>query len=115
MIYLRQFVRGRADGVGQINLLFHMILYVQRNEETSHLKIVHFHEPEKGEVPSELESNAKSTSRPTIAFYPFTNASCVAVLDEAFPEITIDLVRTFSLHFKQSVPPDTFDDPFCSC
>ncbi|KAJ3533314.1 hypothetical protein NMY22_g7383 [Coprinellus aureogranulatus] len=50
-----------------------MILYVQKNEETSHLKIVHFYEPEKGDVPSELESNAK-------------------ILDEAFPEITIDLL-----------------------
>lgn len=39
-----------------------MILYVQRNEETSHLKIVHFYEQEKGDVPSELESNAKSNS-----------------------------------------------------
>lgn len=36
-----------------------MILYVQKNEETSYLKIIHFFEEEKG-VPSELEANAKS-------------------------------------------------------
>jgi hypothetical protein len=35
-----------------------MILYVQKSEETSHLKIVHFYEEEKG-IPSELEANAK--------------------------------------------------------
>ncbi|KAH6906793.1 amino acid permease [Coprinopsis sp. MPI-PUGE-AT-0042] len=44
----------------EINNLFHMILYVQKNEETSHLKIVHFWEQEKGGIPSELEANAKS-------------------------------------------------------
>lgn len=38
-----------------------MILYVQKNEETSYLKIIHFNEEEKG-VPSELEANAKSVS-----------------------------------------------------
>ena len=36
-----------------------MILYVQHSEETSFLKIVHFHE---GVVPSEMEANAKSMS-----------------------------------------------------
>ncbi|TFK40382.1 AAAP amino acid permease [Crucibulum laeve] len=56
----------------EINHLFHMILYVQKNEETSYLKIVHFYDQEFG-VPSELEANAK-------------------ILDEAFPEITIDLI-----------------------
>ncbi|PPQ71248.1 hypothetical protein CVT26_010990 [Gymnopilus dilepis] len=56
----------------EINTLFHMVLYVQKNEETSYLKIVHFFEEEKG-VPSELEANAK-------------------ILDEAFPEITVDLI-----------------------
>ncbi|KDR77023.1 hypothetical protein GALMADRAFT_425547 [Galerina marginata CBS 339.88] len=56
----------------EINNLFHMILYVQKNEETSYLKIIHFYEEEKG-VPSELEANAK-------------------ILDEAFPEITVDLI-----------------------
>ncbi|KAJ3506729.1 hypothetical protein NLJ89_g6709 [Agrocybe chaxingu] len=56
----------------EINSLFHMVLYVQKNEETSYLKIIHFYDQEK-EVPSELEANAK-------------------ILDEAFPEITIDLI-----------------------
>ncbi|KAH0831219.1 amino acid permease-domain-containing protein [Lanmaoa asiatica] len=55
----------------EINQLFNMILYVQHNEETSCLKMVHFHE---GIVPSEMVANAK-------------------ILDEAFPEITIDLAR----------------------
>jgi hypothetical protein len=36
-----------------------MILYVQKSEETSYLKVVHFCEEEKG-IPSELEANAKS-------------------------------------------------------
>ncbi|KAF8128644.1 amino acid permease-domain-containing protein [Boletus edulis] len=54
----------------EINQLFNMILYVQHNEETSCLKIVHFHD---GTVPSEMEANTK-------------------ILDEAFPEITIDLM-----------------------
>ncbi|KAF9045413.1 AAAP amino acid permease [Panaeolus papilionaceus] len=56
----------------EINHLFHMILYVRRNEETSYLKIVHFYDAEGG-IPSELEANAK-------------------ILDEAFPETTIDLL-----------------------
>lgn len=43
----------------KINVLLHMILYVQKSEETSHLKMVHFCEEEKG-LPSELEANAKS-------------------------------------------------------
>ncbi|KJA23900.1 hypothetical protein HYPSUDRAFT_39416 [Hypholoma sublateritium FD-334 SS-4] len=55
----------------EINSLCRMILYVRKNEETSHLKIVHFYEDDEG-IPSELEANAK-------------------ILDEAFPEITIDL------------------------
>jgi hypothetical protein len=54
----------------EINNLFNMILYVRHNEETSCLKIVHFHN---GDVPSEMEANAK-------------------ILDEAFPEITVDLM-----------------------
>ncbi|KAJ7605577.1 hypothetical protein FB45DRAFT_766756 [Roridomyces roridus] len=51
-----------------------MILYVRENEETSCIKMVHFcGDEEDGEgIPSELEVNAK-------------------ILDEAFPEITIDL------------------------
>ena len=71
-----------------------MILYVQKNEETSHLKIVHFYEPEKGDVPSELEPNAKSEPRNPLPLISAIHIlTCVAVLDEAFPEITIDLVR----------------------
>lgn len=68
----------------EINLLFHMILYVQKNEETSHLKIIHFYEEEKGGIPSELESNAK-------------------ILDEAFPEITIDLLLVEGVFDPHSV------------
>jgi hypothetical protein len=34
-----------------------MILYVRHNEETSRLKMVHFHS---GDIPSEMEANAKS-------------------------------------------------------
>ncbi|KAE9408697.1 AAAP amino acid permease [Gymnopus androsaceus JB14] len=56
----------------EINHLFHMILYVRDNEETTCVKIVHFVDEEIG-VPSELEANAR-------------------ILDEAFPEITIDLI-----------------------
>ncbi|KAF9260746.1 AAAP amino acid permease [Marasmius fiardii PR-910] len=55
----------------EINHLFHMILYVSKHEETSTVKVVHFLR-ETG-VPSELEANVK-------------------ILDEAFPEFTIDLV-----------------------
>ncbi|KAF7291283.1 AAAP amino acid permease [Mycena indigotica] len=64
----------------EINLLLHMIIYVRDNEETSCIKLVHFcgrgdEEDAVGDdqVPSELEANAK-------------------ILDEAFPEITIDLI-----------------------
>ncbi|KAJ7613541.1 AAAP amino acid permease [Roridomyces roridus] len=59
----------------EINHLLHMILYVRENEETSCIKMVHFcGEEEDGKgIPSELEANAK-------------------ILDEAFPEITIDLI-----------------------
>ncbi|KAF5384450.1 hypothetical protein D9615_003405 [Tricholomella constricta] len=56
----------------EINHLFQMLLYVRKNEETSCVKMVLFSEGEEG-IPSELEANAK-------------------ILDEAFPEITIDLV-----------------------
>jgi len=48
-------------------------MYVRQNEETSCLKIVHFHDDQKKAPVSEIEANAK-------------------ILDEAFPEITIDLV-----------------------
>ncbi|KAI0083586.1 amino acid permease-domain-containing protein [Irpex rosettiformis] len=57
----------------EINILFHKLLYVSQNEETSCLKLVHFYDEEYG-IPSELEANWK-------------------ILDEAFPEITVDLVR----------------------
>ncbi|TCD62055.1 hypothetical protein EIP91_007531 [Steccherinum ochraceum] len=56
----------------EINRLFHKALYVKQNEETSCLKLVHFYEEEHG-IPSEMEANWK-------------------ILDEAFPEITVDLV-----------------------
>lgn len=85
----------------EINQLFHMILYVQKNEETSHLKIIHFYEEEDG-VPSELEANSK-------------------ILDEAFPEITIDLIlvagsfepdNVASLAHHLNIPPALM---FMSC
>ncbi|KAJ7688183.1 AAAP amino acid permease [Mycena rosella] len=57
----------------EINHLLHMILYVRENEETSCIKMVHFCDEEQCEIPSELEANAR-------------------ILDEAFPEITIDLI-----------------------
>ncbi|KAH8829237.1 amino acid permease-domain-containing protein [Flagelloscypha sp. PMI_526] len=56
----------------EINYLMRLILYVERNEDTACIKLVHFVDAEKG-VPSELEANSK-------------------ILDEAFPEITIDLI-----------------------
>ncbi|KAJ7775998.1 amino acid permease-domain-containing protein [Mycena maculata] len=56
----------------EVNHLLHMLLYVRENEETSCVKIVHFIDEENG-IPSELEANAK-------------------ILDEAFPEITVDLI-----------------------
>ncbi|KIK96888.1 hypothetical protein PAXRUDRAFT_768751 [Paxillus rubicundulus Ve08.2h10] len=59
-------------GTDEISQLFNMVLYVRHNEETSRLKIVHFHQLE-GMVPSEMEANVK-------------------ILDEAFPDITVDLM-----------------------
>ncbi|EKM52801.1 uncharacterized protein PHACADRAFT_212012 [Phanerochaete carnosa HHB-10118-sp] len=56
----------------EINVLIHSLLYVSQNEETSCLKLVHFYDDEIG-VPSEMEANWK-------------------ILDEAFPEITVDLI-----------------------
>lgn len=50
-----------------------MILYVCKSEPTSLVKLVHFNDPKCPEIPSELEANAK-------------------ILDEAFPELTIDLI-----------------------
>ena len=43
----------------QINVLFHKLLYVSQNEETSCLKLVHFYDDELG-IPSEMEANWKS-------------------------------------------------------
>ena len=51
-----------------------MILYVQKNEETSHLKIIHFYEEEDG-VPSELEANSKSEIFNLSLFYCSTSDS----------------------------------------
>ncbi|KAI6002150.1 amino acid permease-domain-containing protein [Pisolithus albus] len=65
----------------EINYLFNMILYVRQNEETSHLKIVYFCV---GMILPELEANAK-------------------ILDEAFPEITIDLVLVEEQFTPQNV------------
>ncbi|THH31703.1 hypothetical protein EUX98_g2455 [Antrodiella citrinella] len=56
----------------EINRLFHKVLYVKQNEETSCIKLVHFYEVDEG-IPSEMEANWR-------------------ILDEAFPEITVDLV-----------------------
>lgn len=56
----------------EINLLFKMALYVSKNEESNCMKLVHFVDETKG-VPSEMEANWK-------------------ILDEAFPEITVDLI-----------------------
>ncbi|KAF7800166.1 hypothetical protein EIP86_011413 [Pleurotus ostreatoroseus] len=58
----------------EINILFHKLLYVTQNEETACLKLIHFYD-EEGAVPSEMEANWK-------------------ILDEAFPEITVDLPPT---------------------
>ena len=44
-------------------MLFHKLLYVGQNEETSCLKLVHFYDDEGG-VPSEMEANWKSEPFP---------------------------------------------------
>jgi hypothetical protein len=69
-----------------------MLLYVRENEETSCVKIVHFCDEENG-VPSELEANAKSELESLCLSLISYILSRGEVLDEAFPEITIDLVR----------------------
>ncbi|KAI0338562.1 hypothetical protein BDW22DRAFT_1362598 [Trametopsis cervina] len=56
----------------EINTLLHSLLYVVRNEETSCANLVHFYDEEFG-IPTEMEANWK-------------------ILDEAFPEITVDLI-----------------------
>lgn len=75
-----------------------MILYVQQNEETSCLKMVHFH---KGTVPSEMEANAKSACVLLPRVYEARRHVHCIVLDEAFPEITVDLVQSPFLSGKQ--------------
>ncbi|KAJ6545327.1 amino acid permease-domain-containing protein [Mycena capillaripes] len=86
----------------EINHLLHMLLYVRENEETSCVKIVHFCDDEENGVPSELEANAK-------------------ILDEAFPEITIDLIivpgpfspiNVAALAHRLQIPPSLM---FMSC
>lgn len=82
----------------QINRLFHKLQYVSQNEETSCLKLVHFYNEDEG-IPSEMEANWKSGL--LLPFISIQSAhrvffSTVVVLDEAFPEITIDLVRSMS-------------------
>ncbi|KAI0790136.1 amino acid permease-domain-containing protein [Irpex lacteus] len=67
----------------EINILFHKLLYVSQNEETSCLKLVHFYDEEYG-IPSEMEANWK-------------------ILDEAFPEITVDLILVKGQFTPQNV------------
>jgi carbonic anhydrase len=67
-----------------------MILYVRHNEETSRLKMVHFHS---GDIPSEMEANAKSKHFSLHFCLRDSDSVVFSVLDEAFPEITVDLVR----------------------
>jgi len=56
----------------ELNELFHKMLYVSVNEETSCVKLVYFYDEDIG-IPSEMEANWK-------------------ILDETFPEITVDLI-----------------------
>ncbi|KAK7045022.1 Aaap amino acid permease [Favolaschia claudopus] len=94
----------------EINQIMHLLLYVRESEETSCVKIVHFcggdvdagGGPESTDLPSELEANAK-------------------ILDEAFPEITIDLIivqgaftpaAVASLAHRLEIPPSLM---FMSC
>lgn len=51
-----------------------MLRYVAEHENTSNVKLIHFYN-EIGDIPSELEANS-------------------TIIDEAFPAITVDLVRT---------------------
>lgn len=75
-----------------------MILYVRNNEDTSHVKIIHFYEQEDG-LPSELEANAKSKGFLLYKIFAWKADGLffLSVLDESFPEITIDLVSFFTL------------------
>ena len=78
---------------------------MKQNEETSCLKIVHFYEEEEG-IPSELEANWRSTWPPTSSVIFNSDQTTLAVLDEAFPEITVDLVRFFHSYFAEGVNQD---------
>jgi len=88
----------RTDELG---VLFHKMLYVSKNEETSCVKLVHFYDEDHG-IPSEMEANWK-------------------ILDETFPEITVDLVlvrasfnpvNVAALGHQLSIPPSLM---FISC
>jgi len=57
----------------EIDHLFKMVDYVRKNEETSSIKLVHFCGDNMVDVPTELDANSK-------------------ILDETFPQITIDLI-----------------------
>ncbi|EJD51231.1 hypothetical protein AURDEDRAFT_83563 [Auricularia subglabra TFB-10046 SS5] len=57
----------------QIDTLLEMMLYIQDNEPTSCVKIVHFYANSIDTIPSELEANTH-------------------IIDEAFPHITVDLL-----------------------
>ncbi|KAJ7158011.1 amino acid permease-domain-containing protein [Mycena crocata] len=85
----------------EINQLLSMLLYVRENEVTSCVKVVHFSDDEKG-IPLELEANAK-------------------ILDEALPEVTIDLIvvhgafspaNVVALGHRLAIPPSLM---FMSC
>lgn len=78
----------------QIHSLFRMITYVSKNEETACVKLVHFYDSIEN-IPSELEANAKCTS--IMVFLSSHLLKHCVVLDEAFPEITIDLVSALCL------------------
>ncbi|KAJ6470030.1 hypothetical protein C8R45DRAFT_908652 [Mycena sanguinolenta] len=76
-----------TDELGsQINHLLHILLYVRENEDTLCVNIAHFYD-EENDVPSELEANAKGES-----FFLASVPKNRRFLDEAFPEITIDLI-----------------------
>ncbi|PBK76124.1 AAAP amino acid permease [Armillaria solidipes] len=104
----------------EISYLMRMILYVQKNEETSFLKIIHFAEEEEG-IPSELEANARSEQRVGCTRIRLCLTHVLPVLDEAFPEITIDLLivhnafdpsNVAALAHRLQIPPSLM---FMSC
>ncbi|KAF7313066.1 AAAP amino acid permease [Mycena kentingensis (nom. inval.)] len=81
----RQPVCVLVKGDEVINLLLHMILYVRDNEETSCVKLVHF----LGSSPADEEESIGGASGDDLPSELEANAR---ILDEAFPEITIDLI-----------------------